>query len=199
MDGALDRLSLGIRHYLAQLAGEAMNQEDSIRSQEIFSFAINVEHIGDIIANNLLEFAAKRAQRGQSFSEHEMEEIASMQAQVIESLKLGIAVFLRGDEGAARQLIDRKALIWRIENEAAECYFDFLKNGGSHAGDAGDVYLRILRDLKRIHSHISTLAYPILDRAGLLQNRIIETAIGTAPRTGEPATPSNDQRGEATP
>jgi phosphate:Na+ symporter len=66
MDGALDRLSLA-QKLLAQLGGEAMNQEDSIRSQEIFSFAINVEPIGDIIENNLLEFAAKRAERGQSF------------------------------------------------------------------------------------------------------------------------------------
>jgi phosphate:Na+ symporter len=67
MDGALDRLSLALRNYLTQLAGEAMNQQDSIRSQEIFSFAINAEHIGDIIANNLLEFAPKRAERASPF------------------------------------------------------------------------------------------------------------------------------------
>jgi Na+/phosphate symporter len=60
MDGALDRLSVAVRHYLVNLAGEPMNEEDSVRSQEIFSFAINIEHIGDIIANNLLEFAAKK-------------------------------------------------------------------------------------------------------------------------------------------
>ena len=50
MDEALDRLSVLLRHYLAELAGEGMNEEDSIRSQEIFSFAINIEHIGDMIA-----------------------------------------------------------------------------------------------------------------------------------------------------
>ena len=177
MDEALDRLSVAIRHYLAELAGEAMNEEDSIRSQEIFSFAINVEHIGDIIANNLLEFAAKRVERGQSFSEHELNEISSMHARVVESLKLGLAVFLRGDKRAARQLVDRKALIWHMENDATECYFHLLREAGTHTGDAGDVYLRILRDLKRIHSHIAALAYPILDRAGQLQNRLVEAPI----------------------
>jgi phosphate:Na+ symporter len=180
MDGALDRLSFALRDYLAQLGGEAMNQEDSIRSQEIFSFAINVEHIGDIIANNLLEFAAQRAERGQSFSEHELREISSLHTYVVESLKLGLAVFLRGDVRAARQLVDRKALVWHIENDATECYFRLLSKGGIHQGDAGDVYLRILRDFKRIHSHIAALAYPILDRAGLLQNRLVEVPIGPA-------------------
>jgi phosphate:Na+ symporter len=173
MDDALDRLSVAVRHYLAELAGEAMNEEDSIRSQEIFSFTLNIEHAGDIIANNLIEFAAKRAERGQSFSDHELEEISSMHAQVVESLKLGLAVFLRSDERAARQLVTRKTLIWRMEHDAAERYFHLLREAGTHKGDAGDVYLRILRDFRRIHSHIATLAYPILDRAGLLQNRVI--------------------------
>ena len=196
MDEALDRLSVALRHYLAELAGEAMNEEDSIRSQEIFSFAINFEHVGDIIANNLLEFAAKRAQRGQSFSEHELKEIASIYAHVIESLKLGLAVFLRGDERTARQLVDRKALIWRMENEAAECYFRLPREAGSHMGQAGDVYLRILRDLKRIHSHIAALAYPILDRAGLLQNRLIEALADTAEEGGKTTWPSPDTGGK---
>jgi hypothetical protein len=34
---------------------------------------------------------------------------------------LGLVVFLRDDERAPRQLVDRKALISRMENEAAEC------------------------------------------------------------------------------
>lgn len=173
MDGALDRLSLALRRYLARLAGEAMNEEDGTRSQEILSFAINAEHAGDIIANNLLELATKRANRGQSFSEHELSEISSMHSQVVDSLKLGLVVFLRSDIRAARQLVDRKALVWRTENKAAECYFRQIAEAGNHQSDAGDVYLRILRDLRRIHSHVAALAYPILDHAGLLQDRLV--------------------------
>jgi phosphate:Na+ symporter len=109
---------------------------------------------------------------------------------------LGLAVFLRGDERAARQLVDRKALIWRMENEAAEYYFRLPREGGSHMGQAGDVYLRILRDLKRIHSHITALAYPVLDRAGLLQNRLIEALADTAEHGGKTTLPSPDTGGK---
>jgi phosphate:Na+ symporter len=45
-------------------------------------------------------------------------------------------------------------------------------------GAADDFHLRILRDLKRVHSLIAALAYPILDRAGQLQNRLVEGSAG---------------------
>ena len=112
-----------------------------------------------------------------------------MQVQVVESLKLGLVVFLRGDERAARQLVGKKALLWHMENDATDCYFKRLRETGSHNGDAGDVYLRVLRDLRRIHSHIAALAYPILDRAGLLQNRLIEMP-PTEPADGDQAAPT---------
>jgi phosphate:Na+ symporter len=68
-----------------------------------------------------------------------------------------------------------------MENDATDCYFHLLRKVGTHQGDAGDVCLRILRDLKRIHSHIAALACPILDRADLLQNRLVEVPINAAP------------------
>jgi phosphate:Na+ symporter len=54
MDPSLDRLGIAIRQYLADLGGEALNEEDGERSQEIHAFVINIEHIGDITANNLM-------------------------------------------------------------------------------------------------------------------------------------------------
>jgi Na+/phosphate symporter len=41
MDPTLDRLSVAVRRYLAELSGEELNEEDSFRSQEIFAFTIN--------------------------------------------------------------------------------------------------------------------------------------------------------------
>jgi len=101
-----------------------------------------------------------------------------MHAQVIESLNLGLAVFLRGEEATARQLVERKKLIWQLESKAAERYFQRLRETQTQNGTSDDFYLRILRDLKRVHSLIAALAYPILDRAGQLQNRLVEMSTG---------------------
>ena len=172
-DPWLDRLGMAIRGYLTELGAEALNEEDGERSQEILAFVINIEHIGDITANNLMEFAAKKAERGQDFSAEDILDLAAMHGQVMESLRLALAVFMRGDLRAAQQLVARKEGLWRLENDASERHIRALReqrNGG------GDVYLRILRDLKRIHSHLAALAYLPLERAGLLQDRLVREA-----------------------
>ena len=173
LDSSLDKLGMAIRQYLAALNNEALIEEDSERSQEILTFVINIEHIGDITANNLMEFAAKKVANGQDFSAGDIQDLAAMHGLVMESLRLGMTVFLSGDLRAAQQLISRKAQVWRMENEASERHIHALcehRDGGG----GGDVYLRILRDLKRIHSHLAALAYPPLERAGLLQDRLRE-------------------------
>ncbi|WP_426270042.1 Na/Pi cotransporter family protein [Dyella kyungheensis] len=175
MDSSLDRLGMAIREYLTDLGGEALNEEDGERSQEILAFVINIEHIGDITANNLMEFAAKKAERGQDFSAEDIQDLALMHAQVMESLRLGLTVFLRGDVRAAQQLVARKEVLWKLENEASERHIRALRE----RRDGGDVYLRILRDLKRIHSHLAALAYLPLERAGLLQDRLVRERVTT--------------------
>lgn len=177
-DESLDRLGMAIREYLADLGGEALNEEDGERSQEILAFVINLEHIGDITANNLMEFAAKHAQSGQDFCADDIQDLAIMHAQVMESLRLGLTVFLRGDLRAAQQLVARKEALWRLENEASERHIKTLRERRD-GGGGGDVYLRILRDLKRIHSHLAALAYLPLERAGLLQGRLVREPVTT--------------------
>ncbi|GAA0903245.1 Na/Pi cotransporter family protein [Rothia nasimurium] len=170
VDPWLDRLGMAIREYLTELGNEALNEEDGERSQEILAFVINIEHIGDITANNLMEFAAKKAERGQDFSAEDIQDLAAMHTLVMESLRLGLTVFLRGDLRAAQQLVSRKETLWRLENEASERHIRGIRE---RRDGSGDVYLRILRDLKRIHSHLAALAYLPLERAGLLQDRLI--------------------------
>lgn len=176
MDPWLDRLGMAIREYLADLGSEALNEEDGERSQEILAFVINIEHIGDITANNLMEFAAKKAERGQDFSADDIQDLAAMHNLVMESLRLGLTVFLRGDLRAAQQLVARKEALWRLENEASERHIRALRERRD-GGGGGDVYLRILRDLKRIHSHLAALAYLPLERAGLLQDRLVRESV----------------------
>jgi phosphate:Na+ symporter len=70
-------------------------------------------------------------------------------------------------------------VLWRLENEISERHIRAFRDRRDDGG-AGDVYLRILRDLKRIHSHLAALAYPVLERAGLLQDRLVREAAPAA-------------------
>jgi phosphate:Na+ symporter len=169
----MDRLGAAIRRYLADIGNaQPLDDEDEgARGQEILSAVINLEHAGDIIANNLLEFAARRTRRAGGFAPEELDAIEAMHAELVASLRLGLTVFLRGDAALcdARRLVVRKWLMRRHESEAAALNVRSLQGGvgGSEAVattiDNSD-FLRIVRDLRRVHSHIAALAYPVLER-----------------------------------
>ncbi|POA56919.1 Na/Pi cotransporter, partial [Pseudomonas sp. GW460-R15] len=92
-----------IRSYLADLGNEQPLHDDSegARVQEILSAVINLEHVGDVVANNLIEFVVKRIKRGRPFAKDERDLIVSMNAEILESLHMGLAVFLTRDPAEA--------------------------------------------------------------------------------------------------
>jgi phosphate:Na+ symporter len=185
----MDRLGAAIRRYLADIGNEQPldDEDEGARGQEILSAVINLEHAADIIANNLVEFAAKRARRGGGFAPDELDLITAMHAELVESLRLGLSVFLSGSAalGDARRLVARKRQLRRLEAEAAALSLRTLQDGadGTRAittrVDNSD-FLRIIRDLRRVHSHIAALCYPVLEHAGESSDRDTEEALAAA-------------------
>ena len=140
---------------------------------------MNMDYVGDVVANMMTEFAARKIKQGASVAHEGLEAIATMHAEVPENLKTGVTILLRDDQKAARQLLERKKLIWQIESHETERYFRTLRGAQS---TQDDFYLRVLRDLKRIHSYIAALAYPVLDGAGRMQERVVDIPAVESPR-----------------
>jgi len=136
---------------------------------EIVSFSINLEHVGDIIDKNLMELAGKKIKRQVVFSKEGAAELESFHQEVCDNLKLAFSVFMSGDVKLARQLINEKATLRATEFAAAESHLLRLRDGRAESIESSSLHLDILRDLKRIHSHICSVAYPVLERAGELQ------------------------------
>ena len=76
---------------------------------------------------------------------------------------------MSGDVKIARQLITEKAMLRAAEFAAAESHLARLREGRPESIESSSLHLDVLRDLKRIHSHICSVAYPVLERAGELQ------------------------------
>ena len=169
MDDAVDRLDEAVKIYLTKLTRESLNERDAHRAMEIISFSINLEHVGDIIDKNLMELAAKKIKRQIVFSKEGTAELESFHQEVCDNLKLAFSVFMSGDVRLARQLITEKATLRASEFAAAESHLSRLREGRSESVESSSLHLDILRDLKRIHSHICSVAYAVLERAGELQ------------------------------
>jgi phosphate:Na+ symporter len=83
---------------------------------EIISFAINLEHIGDIIDKNLCEIAAKKIKRKFEFSSEGAVELNAFHKRVLESLRAAFGVFMSGDVPEARKLLAEKKLICETQS-----------------------------------------------------------------------------------
>jgi len=169
MDDAVDRLDEAVKLYVTNLTRESLSEPDGHRAMEIISFSINLEHVGDIIDKNLMEVAAKKIKRKIVFSKEGAAELAAFHQEVCDNLKLAFSVFMTGDLANARQLIAEKAALRTAEFAAAESHLARLREGRPESIESSSLHLDILRDLKRIHSHICSVAYPVLERAGELQ------------------------------
>ena len=157
---------------------------------EIVSFTINLEHIGDIVDKNLCELATKKIKRGYQFSPEGAAELAAFHKRVCESLQAAFGIFMTGDVDAARKLLREKAELRKAEIEAADRHFERLREGRPESLETTSLHLDALADLKRIHSHICSVAYPVLEAAGELetdpvrgkQHRRCKCAASPAPR-----------------
>jgi phosphate:Na+ symporter len=169
MDDVVDKLDEAVKLYVTQLARESLSERDGHRAMEIISFSINLEHVGDIIDKNLMDLAQKKIKRQLVFSREGAQELETFHQEVCDNLKLAVSVFMSGDLTTARQLITEKATLRAAEFAAAENHLARLRDGRSESIESSSLHLDILRDLKRIHSHICSVAYPVLERAGELQ------------------------------
>ncbi len=106
---------------------DGLNDADADRAQEILMFIINVEHAGDILSSNLTQLATRRARRGEQFNDFELHHIRLLHAELLTSLNLGIAAFLREDLSAAHQLVQRKETIRQLEASASREHFKKLR------------------------------------------------------------------------
>jgi phosphate:Na+ symporter len=176
MDNIVDRLDEAIKLYVTKITRESLEDAEGRRATEILAFVINLEHIGDIIDKNLIELANKKIKHKYEFSKDGAAELEAFYKRIIENLKLAFSVFINADARVARTLIEEKTQLRNLELAYADSHLARLREGRPESIETSSLHLDVLRDLKRIHSHICSVAYPVLEAAGELQpNRLKES------------------------
>ncbi|MGH8033959.1 MAG: Na/Pi cotransporter family protein [Lysobacterales bacterium] len=178
MDDTVDELYSSIKYYLTKISREALGEEESRRWTDIISFTINMEQIGDIVERVLIDIEDKKIKPGRSFSEAGMAEIAELHDRLIDNLRLGMSVFLNGTVRDAQKLLEEKARFRDLERAYATSHLGRLSANTVQSLETSSLHIDLISDLKRINSHICSIAYPILDSAGALApNRLRPAAL----------------------
>ena len=168
MDDTVDELYSDIKYYLTKISREALSESEGHRWTDIISFTINMEQIGDIIERVLEDIENKKIKPGREFSEAGMAEITDLHGRLVDNLRLGMSVFLDGNVRDARKLLEEKTRFRDLEREYAATHLERLAVNTPQSMDTSSLHIDLISDLKRINSHICSIAYPILDSAGVL-------------------------------
>jgi phosphate:Na+ symporter len=168
LDTQVDRLNEAIKLYLTKVSREIMDGNDQRRIIDLIGFITNLEHIGDIVDKNLMDLAAKKVKYKLKFSPEGAHEIEAIHDRLNGNLQLAMNVFMTGDLALARRLFAEKQVFRELERQAAESHLERLQSGRIESIQTSAVHLDILRDLKRINSHLALVAQPLLENAGEL-------------------------------
>ena len=168
MDDVVDELYTAVKLYLTQVSREALSEKESRRWADIISFTINLEQVGDIIERVLIDVEEKKIEKRRNFSEAGMAEICDLHARLASNLRLGMTVFLHGDLKSAQDLLAQKVLFRDLERAYADSHLQRLAGNTLDSIETSSLHLDLISDFKRINSHVCSIAYPILEEAGVL-------------------------------
>ncbi|MBP6901517.1 MAG: Na/Pi cotransporter family protein [Burkholderiaceae bacterium] len=170
-DDEVDRLYSAIKFYLTQISREALSEREGRRWTDIVSFTINMEQIGDSIERVLQDIEDKKIRTARRFSDAGMAEICHLHERLLANLRLGMGVFLGGREGRlrdARRLLEEKARFRDLVHAYAASHIARLQDNTAQSIETSSLHLDLISELKRINSHICSIAYPILESEGAL-------------------------------
>lgn len=177
----VDRLQQAVKIFIAQLARDETGDKAHERSAEIVDYAINLEHVGDIIEKGLVREIRKMVAFDLRFSDEGFRELDAFLDMTIENLRIAQTIFVTRDLDLSRRLMDAKLAVRQIEKRSVARHFQRLRENQRASIETSSLHLDILRDLKRINAHIASVAHPIMDAEGLLEeSRVRREANGLA-------------------
>ncbi len=186
LDDTVDELYSAIKFYLTQISREALSESEGRRWADIVSFTINMEQIGDIIERVIQDIEDKKIRKARRFSDAGMAEIVHLHERLTDNLRLGMSVFLDGHVRDAKRLLEEKARFRVLEHGYAASHIARLQDNTAQSIETSSLHIDLITDLKRINSHICSIAYPILESAGALtQTRLRSSALAPLGNDGE--------------
>ncbi|WP_287884856.1 MULTISPECIES: Na/Pi cotransporter family protein [Paracoccus] len=174
LEERVDRMQQEVKSFLSRLGREA-GEDERRQAITILDYVINLEHVGDIIDKGLGPEIRKKAALSLRFSDEGYRELDGLFLMTIENLQLAQTVFMTRDRDLARQLMEEKVEIRRLERLSAQRHLMRLREGQADSQQTSSLHLDILRDLKRVNAHIVSVAHPILDEADLLIESRLKT------------------------
>ena len=169
LDDRVDRRHAAIKLYLAKITTREMSEDEALRTQELLGACVKLEQVGDIIVRNMLVHVRKKLDRGLTFTPEGWRELSNLHASVLANARLAFNVLISRDRDTALRLVREKDRLRDLERDTSHRHFERLREGTTKSVETSSLHLDTIRDLKQINSLLASIAYPVLEEQGLLQ------------------------------
>lgn len=168
-DDIIDDFHQQINAYLLELGGQELTAEERARCQDLLLFTTNIEHAGDILERNIIMLLKKKHNLHIEFGDYEKQAIEACMQGLFEVMPVSFQVMMSEDLDAASSLFQAKQQFNGMHQE----YLDGQQQQAMEqqiSPIAHGLFTDMMRDIKRLHSHFTAIAYPLLSRNGALHN-----------------------------
>ncbi len=173
----VDNLFDSIKLYIARILQEELSPKESQQALNILNFTTNMEHIGDIVNNSLMDISKKKISKHIQFSKEGFSEIISIHEVVCSDYDLAISTFMSNDCELAKVLYGKKQELHKLETKSVSKHLQRIGKGVTDSLETSSMHIDVIRDYKRINSLLSSIAYPILFASGeILETRLKENS-----------------------
>ena len=168
LDDTVDNLYSAIKYYMTKISRAELDEREGQRWTDIISFTINMEQIGDIIERVLADIETKKILKNRQFSEAGVQEISELHARLLDNLRLAMSVYLNGNVREAEKLLEEKTRFRDLERAYSDTHLARLADNTMESIETSSLHIDLISDLRRINSLLCSVAYPILETAGVL-------------------------------
>jgi phosphate:Na+ symporter len=163
LENHLDSLNQAIKLYLTRMAETAMTPAQHREEMGILIIINEFESIGDIIDKNLMELAKKKIYKGLRFSDDGQKEIITLHQLIGRRLEMVITALTTRNTELAQTVIEAKNQVAHQERQLKQAHIKRLHEGLVESIETSAIHLDVLTNLKRINSHITNIAYAVVE------------------------------------
>jgi len=161
-DNQLDDLFGKIKLYLSRLKHDTLTESEMAQMEKTMAFATNLEHCGDLIQHSMADTIQKKIKAREHFSEEGWKEIKEFYKAVINNMHTAQSVFISHSQQLAGEMIETKKQLKQSEFKSRRQHFNRLSNQQPQAIATSSIHIDLMRDLGRINSYITSVAYETL-------------------------------------
>ena len=161
-DNIVDKNTEALTAYISKLLGKELLDRESKKCVTILKIGNEIEHIGDLISKNLMDYAEKKIKQSYFFSKEGFKEIKKYHETIFSNITEVQAALSTMDKDVANSLLENKQKTEKKLRKFKDNHINRLKEGKRESIDTSAIHLDLLNDFDRINFHIYNIAKAII-------------------------------------